>query len=51
MIIQIAKAEDMQTVAVILFKNGYTVRMQKVKTATGKAATYLVADENGEANK
>lgn len=48
MIIQIAKAEDMQTVAVILFKNGYTVRMEKTKNATGKAVTYLVAERTGE---
>lgn len=45
--IQIAKAEDMQTVAVILFKNGYTVRMQKTKNAAGKAVTYLVAERTG----
>lgn len=47
MIIQIAKQEDMQTVAVILFKNGYTVRMQKTKTGTGKTVTYLVATKEG----
>lgn len=47
MIIQIAKQEDMQTVAVILFKNGYTVRMQKTKNAAGKVVSYLVAERDG----
>lgn len=47
MIIQISNQQDMQTVAVILFKNGYTVRMQKTKNATGKTENYLVAERNG----
>ena len=47
MMIQIAKAEDMQTVAVILSKNGYTVKKQTTKNTAGKAVTYLVAEKNG----
>lgn len=47
MIIQISNQQDMQTVATILFKNGYTVRMEKTKNAAGKAVTYLVAERTG----
>lgn len=51
MIIQISNQQDMQTVAVILFKNGYTVRQQKMKNAAGKAVTYLVAERDGAAHE
>ena len=46
--IVISNQQDMQTVATILFKNGYTVRMEKTKTGTGKAVTYLVAERPNE---
>ena len=46
-ILQIAKPEDMQAVAVILFKNGYTVRMKKTKNTSGRAVTYLVVEKDG----
>lgn len=51
MIIQISNQQDMQTVAMILFKNGYTVRQQKTKNGTGKAVTYLVAEKDGAAHE
>ena len=44
--IKISKAEDMQTVAVILFKNGYTVRMEREKVGS-KYETYLVYEKPG----
>ena len=43
----ISKQEDMLTVASILFKNGYTVRMEKEKLGS-KTTTYLVAVKPGE---
>ena len=42
--IKISNSADMQTVATILFKNGYTVRQEKVKLGT-KTVTLLVAEE------
>lgn len=44
--IKISKAEDMQTVAVILFKNGYTVHMEREKVGS-KYETYLVYEKPG----
>lgn len=37
----------METVATILFKNGYTVRLEKVKVGT-KYVSYLVAEKETE---
>ena len=45
--ILISNQQDMLTVASILFKNGYTVRMAKEKLGS-KTTTYLVAEKTGE---
>lgn len=50
MMIQISKLEDMQTVATILFKNGYQVRLVKVKE-NAKAVTYIEAIKGGATNE
>lgn len=47
MTIYISNQQDMQTVAMILFKNGYTVRKEKVlDPATGKKVLCLAAEKN-----
>ena len=47
MIIQISNQQDMQTVATILFKNGYTVRKDKTKNADGKPVSVIVVERAG----
>lgn len=52
--LKIFNKEDRNTVASILFENGYTVRQGKKKrTETGKTVDYtvIVTDRNGESTE
>jgi len=50
--IKVAKAEDRDTMVVILARNGYTVRQGKEKKTGEKTFTYFVeVVENGQRNE
>ena len=43
--LEIKNPDDRKTVAAILFENGYTVRLTRIKNATGKATKILIEAE------